>query len=566
MRHAARRSLPWLVLVGVAMFALQGPLPERAAAQPTGVVDIDDTSIVEGSGGTVSLVFTLQNFFNEPVTAEFHTEVSSPGGGFNPPTGGASCGQAGVDFVQVSESSPVTVSVPGNGTATVSVVVCSDTVDEQTEQLFGLLAGPVCGDCVAVGAIRDDEPVVSFSTQTRGTVESETTRNATFDIVLSAASSFAVTVVATPVGVSATGGGSCTGDADFVNSGITAFFSPGVTLVQVSVPICGDTRDEPTETYVLNLTGGDGAALGDTQASGTIFDDDPAPAIGIANGVASEGNPCDPGTICSAFSFVPFTVTLSAASGRTVTVDYATANGSAVGGSDFQHRTGTVTFSPGDVSETITVFVFKDSTPEANETYSLSLVNPVNGVCNVITPTPVNDPSDCIAFGRIMNDDASSTGLFSLDPADAAVGVGEHVSYAFTWSVPAGGVWRDLNTLDLRIGDHGKRALWVRWSEATNAFSLCTPAHSRAVGVQCGPGAAPGTSAVLETPIATLHLAGTRAVGSGPTGPSVTLTLDVSFKDGAVGPPYPVQVAATDDSGNADAFVDAGTVEVDRAR
>lgn len=55
-------------------------------------------------------------------------------------------------------------------------------------------------------------------------------------------------------------------------------------------------------------------------------------------------------------------------------------------------------------------------------------------------------------------------------------------------------------------------------------------------------------------------MAETRAVGSGPTGPSVTLTLSLSFKRRAPGHTYLVEVAAADDLGNRDDFVQTGTL------
>ncbi len=59
-------------------------------------------------------------------------------------------------------------------------------------------------------------------------------------------------------------------------------------------------------------------------------------------------------------------------------------------------------------------------------------------------------------------------------------------------------------------------------------------------------------------------MAETSVVGTGPTGPSVTLNLSVSFKPGAVGD-YTILVAATDDLGHRDPFNRAGTVQVVRA-
>ena len=71
-----------------------------------------------------------------------------------------------------------------------------------------------------------------------------------------------------------------------------------------------------------------------------------------------------------------FTATLSHASSRTVTVDYATSDGSAQAGSDYTAKTGTLTFNTGDTSQTVSVTVLTDSEDESQETLTLTLSNP----------------------------------------------------------------------------------------------------------------------------------------------------------------------------------------------
>jgi Calx-beta domain-containing protein/FG-GAP repeat protein len=72
-----------------------------------------------------------------------------------------------------------------------------------------------------------------------------------------------------------------------------------------------------------------------------------------------------------------FTVTLSEASTDTVTVDYATGT-SGLAGSEFQATSGTLTFAPGETSQTITVLVNGDRLGEPNETFVVNLSNPTN--------------------------------------------------------------------------------------------------------------------------------------------------------------------------------------------
>lgn len=90
-----------------------------------------------------------------------------------------------------------------------------------------------------------------------------------------------------------------------------------------------------------------------------------------------------------------FTVTLSWASTQTVTVNYATANGNAMAPSDYTATSGTLTFSAGQTSKTITVLVNGDTTNEAPENFFVNLSNAVNAWL-----------SDNQGMGTIMNDDA----------------------------------------------------------------------------------------------------------------------------------------------------------------
>ena len=95
----------------------------------------------------------------------------------------------------------------------------------------------------------------------------------------------------------------------------------------------------------------------------------PTRAISIADAPAvTEGNA---GPVVATF-----TVTLSEASEETVTVDYVTGNGTAAAGADYQAATGTVTFAPGETSQTITVQVAGDRLPEPNETFVVTLSGP----------------------------------------------------------------------------------------------------------------------------------------------------------------------------------------------
>ena len=73
---------------------------------------------------------------------------------------------------------------------------------------------------------------------------------------------------------------------------------------------------------------------------------------------------------------IDFVVTLSPASGKRVSADYATADGTAASGRDYTAATGSITFAAGETSKTVTVAIIDDSVEEEDETLTLTLSNP----------------------------------------------------------------------------------------------------------------------------------------------------------------------------------------------
>ena len=104
-----------------------------------------------------------------------------------------------------------------------------------------------------------------------------------------------------------------------------------------------------------------------------------------------------------------FTATLSHASSRTVTVDYATSDGTAVAGSDYTAASGALTFNAGDTSQTVQVTVLTDSEDESQETLTLTLSNPSLATLDDATGT-----------GAIENGESSS-GTQEDPPAETPV-------------------------------------------------------------------------------------------------------------------------------------------------
>ncbi|MGH3714496.1 MAG: Calx-beta domain-containing protein [Micromonosporaceae bacterium] len=93
-----------------------------------------------------------------------------------------------------------------------------------------------------------------------------------------------------------------------------------------------------------------------------------APIVSISDIAVSEG---DSGTANASF-----TVTLSKANGKINTVEYATVDGSATAGLDYQAKSGTVTFNKRETSKTIQVPIIGDTIDEPDETFTVVLSQP----------------------------------------------------------------------------------------------------------------------------------------------------------------------------------------------
>src|SRR5262249_46918368 len=148
------------------------------------------------------------------------------------------------------------------------------------------------------------------------------TVNANFTVRLSAASGRTVTVKY------ATANGTATAPADYTAIPLTTLtFAPGRNADTYGKAVKVGPRDDANETFLVNLSPPTNATSADGQGVGTITDDDPTPTLAINDVTVTEGNT---GTVNA-----NFTVRLSAASGRTVTVKYATANGTATAPADY---------------------------------------------------------------------------------------------------------------------------------------------------------------------------------------------------------------------------------------
>jgi Ca2+-binding RTX toxin-like protein len=144
-------------------------------------------------------------------------------------------------------------------------------------------------------------------------------------------------------------------------------FASGEVEKTVAVPVEGDGVDEEDEAFTLAVQA-KGVELLDAEGAVTIADDDREPTISVADvTVAEDAGPA------------AFTVALSNASARPITVQYATQPGSALDVTDFGGIAGTLTFAPGQTAKTVGVDLVADGIDEPDELFYLDLRNAANG-------------------------------------------------------------------------------------------------------------------------------------------------------------------------------------------
>ena len=334
------------------------------------IEDDDDTprlsiaSASETEGSPVQFTVTLSSPSSSAVTVQYATSDGT-------------ATTSGADYTDTSGTLTFTV---GNTTGTITVATGGDDTDEDNETFTVTLSNPSSNAALgssrsATGTITDNdaEPNVSFVNASDSKFEGSVMR---FEVSLSAASGKRVTVQYAISDGTATTNPSAVGGADYANipAGIpgTLTIAAGNISNSILVNANDDSTDEPDETFTVTLTGASNAALGSpSEATGTIRDDDDPPNVSFASGSpsAKEDSP------------VPFTVNLSAASGKQVTVQYDTSIGASdtAEAGDFTPASGqTLTIVAGNTTGTITVNPVDDSTDEDDESFTVTLSTPSN--------------------------------------------------------------------------------------------------------------------------------------------------------------------------------------------
>jgi hypothetical protein len=205
-----------------------------------------------------------------------------------------------------------------------------------------------------------------------------------FPVTLSAPTDHAVSV-----GFSTGDGTATTANGDYLPVAGEVVIPAGAAGQWIMVEVNGDVYNEDDETFNVILGSVNGATIQKGAASALILNDDAVPSLTIGNASLPEGN--------NGMANMTFTVTLSALSGKPVTVNYATAGGSALAPSDYTETSGSLSFAPGTATKTIDVPILGNKVDTANKTFVLNLSSPSNATLGTAQ-----------AVGTIIDDDTST--------------------------------------------------------------------------------------------------------------------------------------------------------------
>ncbi len=330
-------------------------------AAPT--VAITDRSCVESNAGSTSCAFTVG------LSAASGRVVSGTASTAN------GTATAGSDYTALLNAQWSIAA--GATTTTVSVSITGDAIDEADETFALTLAGLVNAatsgnDLQGLGTIVDDDSAPAVAIGDRSCTEGDAgVATCAFSLSLTAASGRVVS------GTASTANGTAVAGSDYT-AVVNAPWSiaAGATTTSVNVSITGDLTDEPDETLVLNLAGLVNAATAgnDLQGVATILDDD-AGAPGTLR-FAGPATASVPETI----GVTGYVVERVGGTAGAVSVSYATVNVTALAGSDYQARSGTLNWDTGDsTTRLVAVPVIDDAVAEPTERFVLIIDAPTGG-------------------------------------------------------------------------------------------------------------------------------------------------------------------------------------------
>ena len=312
-------------------------------------LSVADAEATEEEDSTMAFVVTLDPAASDTVTVDYATSDGSA--------------EAGNDYTATSGTLSFSA---GETRKTISVAISDDTDNEGDETFTVTLsnaAGADLGTQAATGTIRN-RPVAPLTASFSGVPAEHDGSEFTVDLSFSenvAAGyarirdhAFSVNGANIKNAQRKTQGSNqnWTVTVDPTDNGGVSITLPETTNCSAQGAICTEDGRRLSNSSSATVAGPAGVVA-------------TTPTVSIAGGSGTEGDD----------SSIAFTVTLDEAASGTVTVDYATADGSAEAGDDYTAASGTLSFAAGETSKTISVAIDDDIDNESDETFTVTLSN-----------------------------------------------------------------------------------------------------------------------------------------------------------------------------------------------
>ena len=350
-----------------------------ALSNPTGgaVLGTQDTAVLtitdDDAAGTLQFSSAAYTVSETGVTATITATRASGSGGVVTVDYATSNGTATAGADYTAASGTLAWADGDVSPKTFTVTILDDPVQEGDETVNLALSNPTGGATIgtpgaAILTIVENDVAGTLQFASASFTIGEAGPTATIAVTRAGGSSGAVTVDWSVTGGTATPG------ADYVATPGTLSWADGDAADKTfTIAILEDGLLEGNETGLLgppNPPGG--ATLGSPAAASlTILDNDVPGTLQFSSAAYSVDEGAGSATI---------TVTRAGGTGGAVTVDYATADGTAIAGADYATSTGTLSWSDGDAApKSFTVPITNDVEVEGNETVDLALSNPTGG-------------------------------------------------------------------------------------------------------------------------------------------------------------------------------------------
>ncbi|MDA9212550.1 hypothetical protein N9O84_02430, partial [Gammaproteobacteria bacterium] len=373
--------------INIILSNLLNVLGESQTSYSLNILDNDDAPVLSFSGkdfnenvGSFNVVFSVSEVSSKDISFDVNTVADTATDG---------------DYSAVSK----TLSIPaGSLSVTQSFAIIDDESDEDNESfnvVVSNLQNVAAANTSAIFNIIDNDGAPNIIVNDEREIEGG---NPEIIIELSNASEIDVSVDYV------TQDGTAKAGTDYVAASGTIVISAGDTEGVITLTTIDDILDEDNKAFTLALSNPQNAELYKSSISIEVKDNDATPSVSSSNQVNQEGET------------VAITFALSEKSGRDISFNYATNNGTALSGTDYVASNGSITFAAGEFVKIINIVTIDDVIDEDRENFTVALTNAVNVVLGTSLIQVALDDNDDEPTALIAGSTAKES-----DPANAII-------------------------------------------------------------------------------------------------------------------------------------------------